>query len=338
MYRATISAPFFLADYRVPEGRVLVENVTASSVLLLRSGSLEPYTPRVNPPFVSGMTALLIRPGGYGDLLFLTPIIAKLFDIGVKVTVSTHTHFQDILIGQPCELAPYPMLESDIDKFDAVCWLEDAVENSLDSTNIVDLFAARVGVDLTDKACRYFVSMEERQWAVERFPRNGKPRIGVQARASAESRSYPEKLLQITCSMMIEKGYEVVLFGAPGSMKAHPSYVCLPAHGLSMRQSLAVLESCDACIAPDSAITHAAGAMGINCVSLYSSFPWQSRTKYHPSVHAITGHAPCAPCFHHARTEPFPTGKPCATAKMCVALAEIKPERIVAKIDQLILR
>lgn len=341
MYRAHITSDFFLADHKVKPGIVLVEDVTAASIITLRCGTIEPVMAMHDHlPIEHCKSVLLIRPGGYGDLLFLTPIIADLVGRGIHVTVCTHPRYFSILEWQPCFVAPYPMLETEIHAFDRVAWMQDAVEDSKDSTHIVDLFAARVGITLDEdkKVCRYIVREDEKQWAAERFPRTAKPRIAIQAKASADCRSYPDRPMMGVASMLIERGYEVALFGAPCTIQANPVFLNLTAHGLDIRQSAAVLEQCDVCVAPDSAICHLAGALNVPTVALYGPFPHRARTRYHPSVFAISGQAPCAPCFHHARVEAWPEGKPCATAHFCVALGQIHPDRIVAKVVQLLNR
>lgn len=343
MYRATITGSFFLADHHIPLGTYLLENVTAAAVLTLRAGDVEQCaeTPfRVFQTAAYGGKVLLIRPGGFGDLLFLTPIIAQLIDDGCEVTVCTHPRYFAILEGQPCALKAYPMLESEVRSFDRVCWMENAVEDSKDETHIIDLFAARVGVSVYDHRCRYTVTDEEREWALGRYPKTHKPRVAIQAKASADCRNVPDDTMAKAASAFIGLGYEVFLFGAPGSIGIGPDspYMNLTAHGLDIRQSAAVLESCDACVAPDSAICHLAGALDVPTCALYGPFPWQARTRYAPSIFALSGKAPCAPCFHHARTDPWVAGKPCSTAKRCVALAEIRPEDIVRKVKQMIER
>ncbi len=342
MYRARISSDFFLADHFIKPGIYIVENVTAAAVLTLRAGDVEKY--EFTKPVNYNGRVLIIRPGGFGDLLFLTPIIHSMVAAGKSVTVCTHPRYFDILKGQPCECVPYPILESDFHEFETIGIMENAVEDSKDDTHITDLFAERLGITLEDRAwahcCRYVVTDEERAWALERFPKTLKPRIGIQVKASADCRTYPERALTIVSSVLVQKGCEVFLFGAPGSLQIEPSspYVCLPAHGLDIRQSAAVLLTCDACIAPDSALTALAGALDIPTVGLYGPFPHQARTRYHPSIFAINGQAPCAPCFHHARTDPWVSGAPCSTAKMCIALAQITPQRIVSKIESMLLR
>lgn len=339
MYRAIIDGPFFLADHFSPPGTYLVEDVTASAVLTLRAGWVEKIQPEPGSGFGFNRV-LIIRPGGFGDLLFLTPIIDELKRQCFDVTICTHPRFFDILKHQPCSMLAYPPLEIETLKYERTVWMENAVENSKDETHIIDLFAARAGVELTDHRCRYTVTDEEREWALARYPKTHKPRVAIQAKASADCRNVPDETMAKAASAFIGMGYEVFLFGAPGSIgigQGSP-YMNLTAHGLDIRQSAAVLESCDACVAPDSAICHLAGALDVPTVALYGPFPWQARTRFAPSIFAISGHAPCAPCFHHARTDPWVAGKPCSTAKVCVALASIKPEAIVAKVKQMIER
>lgn len=341
MYRAFVEGDFFLADHHVPEGTYLMEDVTAASLITLRAGAIYRSVSRhPNSPVASGDNVLIIRPGGFGDLLFLTPIIAELHARGAVVTVCAHPYFHPILDGQPVTCIPYPILESELAQYAAVWWMENSVEDSRDETHIVDIFAARIGIELKDKACRYTVTDDERAWANGQFHRTGHPRVGVQIQASAECRTYPARQLMIVCTILAQNGWEVMLFGAPGSIQIDPKapYVNLTARRLSIRQSAAVLETCDAVIAPDSALCHLAGALNLPTVALYAAFPWQARTRYHPSVYAMHGVAPCAPCFHHARGEPWPQGMPCNKAKQCVVLGSIPPEHIVERVERLVKR
>ncbi len=206
--------------------------------------------------------------------------------------------------------------------------------------HIVDVFCRRAGVDVEDKRCRYVVTKEESAWAQERYPRTSKPRVGIQAEATSSCRSYPPAMMRVVASILAAKGFEVFLFGAPGSLRVDGKspFVNLTVPGHNIRESAAILSHCDACVAPDSAIAHLAGALDIPTVALFGPFHWRERTAYAPSIQAIQGVAPCSPCHHHARSDVWPMGMPCATAKQCVALAQIDPARIVTKVEQLVKR
>jgi ADP-heptose:LPS heptosyltransferase len=100
---------------------------------------------------------------------------------------------------------------------------------------------------------------------------------------------------------------------------------------LTFRQSAAILETCKACISPDSAMVHLASALDIPCVALYGPFPSHLRTTSEKTF-AFNGKAPCAPCFFHAEhMGQFPPGMPCEKIQRCVALESISVDRIVQK-------
>lgn len=332
VYRAIIDSPFFLADYQVPTGKLIVEDVTASSILLLRAGRIEPYEGHPNPPLEFGMKVLLVRPGGFGDLVHLAPLVHALSLRGMEVSISSHTYFHPVMKGQPCTMLPYPMMEYQLNEFDAVCFLENAIEDSKDDTHIVDLFCRRVGIEIEDKAPRYALFPDELEWAQKVFPSNGKPRVALQVKASADARTYGRAAEVGT--ILIKEGCEVYLMGAPGTIRIDQQspYRNVAAMGLDIRQSSAVLATCDGCVAPDSALCHIAAALNIPTVATYAAFPWQSRTLYSKSVHAFMGTLECTGCMYHSRSEPFPANMPCTGPKRCMSLDTIEPKRVVDKL------
>ena len=93
-----------------------------------------------------------------------------------------------------------------------------------------------------------------------------------------------------------------------------------------------MLADCDAVIAPDSALCHVAGALGLPTVALYGPFPSALRTDNAPSISAIDGKAPCAPCFWHDRESVWPQDKLCARTGRCEALAGIAPRQIMKRL------
>ncbi len=103
----------------------------------------------------------------------------------------------------------------------------------------------------------------------------------------------------------------------------------------SLRESAAILATCDAFLGPDSGLVHVAGALGIPTVALYAAFPARLRTAYAPSVASLSGALPCAPCFHHSGQRVFPAQGPCERSRECDALASISPAEIVAAVEAL---
>ena len=297
----------------------------------------------------NGKRILLVRPGGFGDLLFLTPCIAEIKRRWPQsiVNVACFPQYRDALEGNPDVDAfeEYPVAVCAFDSYDAHVWLENYIERDpkAKEIHVIDLLSERLGLevsDTSDKRMRFHLTAEEMAAALERYPRNSKKRAGIQVFSSSPVRSYPPKLTVETARELMRRGWELFLFGSPGQVNSDsgPGIVNLTQRQppASFRESAAILKTCDVCIAPDSSLCHIAGILEIPTVALYGSFPWQLRTAYAPSIYAINGHGPCAPCFHHSRGgQVFPEGKPCALTGECNVLGSIEPRRIVAKVEAL---
>jgi ADP-heptose:LPS heptosyltransferase len=288
---------------------------------------------------------LFVRPGGFGDLLFLTPTIAEMKRRWPKaeIYVACFDRFFPALENNPdvSGLIQFPIALKEFESFDAQIWLEGIIEKNPDALRVhaVDLIAERCGIQLSGsqeaRKMRYYVTKEEFSDALEAFPENSKRRIGVQMTASGVCRMYPN-MGEVVKKLWMD-GREVFLFGRPGEIKTEPDgIVNLMAKGKSFRESCAILMTCDVLVAPDSALTHVAGALNIPCVALYGPFPWTLRTAYAPKTFAIQGVGACAPCFHHALPGkgPFPTHGPCATTGRCEVLGSITPERVIREVEK----
>lgn len=285
---------------------------------------------------------LIVRPGGFGDLLFCTPLARAAKAQGLRVGVACMKKFAPILEHNPDidEIVPYPVSLSEWDRWGRHVWLERILEDGVDGVSetmtecAIDLIAKCAGIEISDKAMRYVVTEDEDWWAMEKYPKHGKPRVGIQLVASAANRSYPWHHLQVLAGLLAHEGCEVFLFGPPGLISGVDGpFVNLTADNLTFRQSCAVLGTCDAVVAPDSSLCHVAGALGIPTVALYGPFLSQTRVKYAESVKPINGKAPCAPCFHHDYPGiPWPEGCPGRKTGRCEALANIPPALVSATV------
>lgn len=277
----------------------------------------------------------LFRGGGWGDLLMLTPTIREL-----------KARWPKCRIHVACGSDYFPLFE-DIDVFteylpidhnrrsgiDCLIDFEELVEGdpSAEREHIAQLFANKLKMTLFNLKPEYHVNPAELNWARSRYPGKGLPRIGIQFLASAFYRSYPA--MTWVMKGLAEKA-QVFLFGTPGQVKLEKpveNVVNLMEDKLTFRQSAAVLATCDACVAPDSAMVHLCSALDIPCMAIYGPFPSRLRTTSNLTW-AFDGKAPCAPCFFHAESpDQFPAGMPCFEKKCCVALESIPPERVVEK-------
>lgn len=325
----------------------LVDDINAGEILQLKSckvirhvghGIIQtPATPRGEFDFG---TILLIRAGGFGDLLFMTPTIRELKKTFKKVAVCCFDRYRAGAGGETEDFEDYPISVAAAAKYGVVIGFDGIMENEwpdFDATKLhaIDLFARACDVTLTDR--HLSVGMQEVSWVDYRWPKTKQKRIGVQVYSSSMVRTYPEKL---TGDLMLElhrRGYEVFLFGAPGEIRtsatAPDGVVNLSQFSLTFEQSISVLSKCDALIAPDSSLCHVAAALEIPTVALYGPFPSSLRVS-HPCIKAIDGKMPCAPCFSHGFH--LPKNKPCSGGAHCLALANITTKQIIKTLKSIL--
>ena len=331
-------------------GEYVVEDIAGAQLLIAADGdTLTPFTDR--RPFDeaqdwNGKRILVMRPGGIGDIVLLTPILRELNLRWPKskIDVCAIAEFSQPLIGLPYvnEIIDYPITRSALETYDCWMFLENAVERGEDSKTLhsVDCYAKVIGLTGDfDKRQEYRITLREAIWAQEAYPRTpGVRRLAIQTSASGVCRTYPVDLLQKMVGELMtgKEKWEVFLMDKPGSIRlkdAPENSIRVLTDGLTFRQRCAAMATCDCLLAPDSSMTHVAGALGLPCVALYSVFPWQLRTAYAPTTKALTGNGTCAPCHFHARGgKHFPDNCPSKDRGICEVLASITPERLLAKI------
>lgn len=290
---------------------------------------------------------LIVRQGGFGDLIAMRPAIAALRRRGVRVGVACIRAFQEALTGSGAEMVRYPVPVDTVKVWEQVVTLENVVEATGEArvTPMVDLWADRLGLVLRgqERVPRYEVPATAREWARGRYVKEGvKRRIGVQLRASAACRSWEfESRVKPTVELLLKKGWQVLLFDTPGQRAfegGHPLLVPVFADKevTTWHQTAALLETCDGFVGPDSGVTHLAGALGVPGVALFGPFSSRLRVDCYPSLKGLDGQAPCAPCFHHvgATGQPWPEGGPCHKTGSCVAMNQLSPVRVVHQLEK----
>lgn len=284
---------------------------------------------------------LIVRVGGFGDLLLLRPSLAKLMDEGHEVGVSCFPQFRAALKGLNVSFITYPIPE-DLNQGWTVINLENVIEHGEEARTVpmADLFAQRLDVHPGSYAVTYPVSDAEREWARGLWKKRGAvKRIALQVLASAACRTWPAENMQEAVKLMLARNWQVLLMGAPKEFQIdweHERLINVTADPRvkTFDQSAAVLTTCDGFLGPDSALTHLAGALGIPGIALYGPFPSALRVSHAKSIRAIDGAGPCAPCFHHRRAlnGDFPEGKPCSQTGKCHVLGSLTAERVVGEL------
>ena len=302
----------------------------------------------------NGKRILLMRAGGFGDIVNLTPTI-RLFkkswpkcevhvaSMGSYGTVLEHIPYVDGILK-------YPVLTSILDGFDAWVFYENAIERNPRAQKVpmADLFAEIAGFNMPifgkfDGKPDYVVTPDEVSWAKVQYPRKpGIRRLCIQPVASGACRVYQFSQMGLVLDAFKAKNqWETFLMGAPGEIKMQEtdSQHNLSTAGLSFRQSCAVVSECDCLLANDSSLLHIAGALGVPAVGLFGPFPWKLRTSYYTSVTALTGKGRCSPCFYHESLgkltrDPFPKKCPSRDKGHCEVLATIEPKKIISTIEK----
>jgi ADP-heptose:LPS heptosyltransferase len=236
---------------------------------------------------------------------------------------------------------PSPLPVATLGQYSHAVSLENVIEGET-RLHYVDAVADAAGLVLPadGRRCLFCLSERERAWAAEFYPRNpAKKRLGVQWQASTPARSYPLRDLHIVAGYLGGHGWDVWLLGEPDQVRAR----CAPGSGVrnvaaderpTFRQSCAILLTCDVVLAPDSALLHVAGALGVPAVGLFGPIDPKLRTAYHPSVRALKGAMPCVGCNHHPRWPgDWPAGMSCASSGQCDALAAIAPRIIISAVE-----
>lgn len=347
--------------------------------------------PRHSPPQwqdLQGWThedlrVLIIRAGGLGDLLMITPSLARLQALHPHLHITVATTSQQAVTLPGIATTAYPVPLEEVEKHDLIIPLEGYIEDDNENDGAL-IFAQALG--LIERSADTLVRSQNTSAnssepnsvptrpqpspipqsgtnfplkpifhpdpalvaeARERWPTDSRfpLRIGIQIRASADNRTYPANLLaELMERHLIPMGAQIFLFANPNpqplsAAEQHPQIIRLPnlENAPSFALSAALLTTMDLVIAPDSAICHVAGALDIPTIALFGPFHWRQRTSHSPSIHALQGHAPCAPCHHHGWAgDPYPANQECFKKKHCLALASLTPDRIAAKVKQVL--
>lgn len=292
----------------------------------------------------------VVRTGGFGDLVMLTPPLLDLAENGVVVEVSAFKRFHPAIqhLHKNIIPVPYPLHISRRDRtpYGRIVGLGDLVEEGIHPT---DAFSEALGVQPKDKKPKWVVTMAEDDDASKILEPLGRPIIGIQPMASTLIRSYSPTMTGQVLRQLSTRAPEpffAALFGAPGQLSTFTKHMPMPLPGgmcagvidytgpewtMDFRTSAAVLSKAKGFIGVDSALLHVAGALDVPSVGLYGPFPWKERTKYSPSIHSLQGRAPekCSPCHYHSYGGPeFPEGQICGDVGACTAMMDISPERI----------
>lgn len=354
MHLVHINQPWWFSMFEIPTGQYILGDVPLAQALTQHAvESIDAVTPATG--IVDGDNIFLVRPGSYGDLLLLTPVVRELEKIypNSKVTVVCHPKYA-VILDKVCETVPYPVTAEDyFNERNRYIFLEGVLEFPTKEEkihNYVSRFAHACGIKkISDRRISYFLSPDEAAWAEDQHPKEeGKVRLGIQVRASAENRSYqPHKIVAVIANLLGKMGGnkvvdEVFLFGAPGDIRDEwgdvPEITNLSADGdHSVRMSVAVAKTCDILLVPDSLFMHIAGALDIPAIVIAGSFDPSITQGQQRSVQSMRGMGNCRFCSHlPVAGNPFPPGEKCSVERVCSVINSFSPDVVAHNLTRVL--
>jgi len=349
---------FGAVDVKPDAPRVLPDGTAAQLATrypgLAEFGDLDGNYNKYDGHDLTGKSLLLLRNGGFGDLLFLTPLIRYLDEKyeHAGIAVGCGRKYEGVFLRnrRVRRVHTYPVRLKDFVSYDYQLCFEGTIENSKDpELHAVDLFARHAGVhDLGDRMLEYEVDrgLANKVKNILRYEFDMKPgdvKIAVHLRSSSPLRNYPPgSSLRVAAALGLG-GAKVFLLGTKRdwdeivgvdreTLVKLKNVTNLCGRFKSMDGTAAFLSKMDLLIGPDSALVHIAAATGVPTVALYGPFPGAVRTKYYPDCITLEGKKrkwlglkSCTPCFAHGHL-------PCPKAKRDAAspcLRNLKPEIVL---------
>jgi ADP-heptose:LPS heptosyltransferase len=215
-----------------------------------RFGAVFDHLREVTASDARSMRILIIRCGGIGDLLFLTPALAALLERypEVEFTLCAFERYRPI-IAHPkldrLQWLDYPPKMDDVNAFDAVVPLEGVVETQHDRPAIA-LFAEAMGItDLPATTKPLFrVPSEGLLAAQQEFPKAPSVKFyGIGLRAGHDARTWPFEYCEQAAKLLLDRDPTciVFLFGERDKFPGiegleHPRVVWLPAADLNLKE------------------------------------------------------------------------------------------------------
>jgi ADP-heptose:LPS heptosyltransferase len=287
---------------------------------------------------------LIVRPGGIGDLLQLTPLLRFLSGEGRRVTVSACRENHDVVPLRFCNVIDYPIPASRLEDWDAFLALEDLVEmgGKANEMHMADLYLDFAGVNpefIEDRSCWVPGRAHHRRRHLPPPSFAESYHIGIHAQASAPARRW-SRMNQFLELVHNETEWHLHLYGAPGEVvcnvrsdRVHNHSEEEPAWKLADTLDHMQTEI-HGFVGVDSGLLTAAGGMGVPSVGIFASFRGDLRCRYHESVTVMQMQAECAPCFHHQRVSYFPKNRPCSTLGRCPVIDSLMPQQVLASLRE----
>lgn len=171
------------------------------------------------------------------------------------------------------------------------------------------------------------------------LPATGKIRIALAPGGARNlltddaQRRWPVESYAELATLLIQKGYEVVLTGGPGDTWVEPHFAGLDVDNRighwQIPQTIAFYGSCDCMVTHDSGPMHLAGISGCGLIALFGPTAPSKALPRRDGVVSLWGgeRLPCRPCYD---------GNGFADCKWNGCLISITPQRVAAEVESMV--
>ncbi|MCK5018185.1 MAG: glycosyltransferase family 9 protein [Candidatus Peribacteraceae bacterium] len=265
---------------------------------------------------------LIIRGGGFGDLMFLQPLVKKLKEQypTCKITLASYGRFLPIVVNWPegllDNIVPVPFAKEIMQTHDYHLVFEGLIERNKEAEreNCYDLHSTMAGVDIDMTDNKYKLELDVTK-EIENEIKSKLPEdfVIIQLRASSPIRMMKEEKWVEIINGLVEMGKTVAILDRKqlkpyydAFIKKHEldteKVVNLSEYSSTINHAVAIISKASGVIGVDSAYVHIAEALGVKGVGIYSSFLGDLRVRYYENVdfvQAEEGHCDKQPCFYH---------------------------------------
>ena len=265
---------------------------------------------------LKGKTLLLLRQGGIGDLIMLTPLInglRRLYDC--RIVFATAVEYSTVLDGIVDRVVSLPLAQEVFEQFDYFLHFTETIEKSPGDPDkpASDMFIEVAGIDKADFpmltsgnrsafSCNVDPLALRRAYITKYSTIQYNPAedilVAVQPRSNNIIRNIPPETVREILLILGEKykdefRFVPVLLDRKKELwyvnSGEVPFLVDFREKTSIKDFIALISLCDMVVAPDSSAVHIAGAFGIPTVALYGAFTPKSRVSYYPECRAIVG-------------------------------------------------
>jgi len=293
---------------------------------------------------------LIIRYGGFGDLLFLTPFLPEIKKkYGCKVNILTwekslpglyyNPHVDCVLTCQDnFEFTEFMRNPDNFEGFDQVYDITSCIGGSVESEykNVYQIFAEIFGLEWKgNERPDIYITEQEKEQAEKILTEAGvdidRGFIVLHPEGSTEYKSLTSEEQIMSICEELAKNYQVVVIGKNFTLLNYMldgmDNVFSFIGKLPFRTTLGILKSNVLCfLGVDSVFLHCSAGLGLKILGLYGSLDPYVYTKTYGNCWILKADYPCSPCFMQ--------GKRVGCESEC--MESIGVEKIVKSIEEII--